>query len=267
MSTNPESLLPFDGVSSGTLRALAAAVRNGSLRPPINTFTLSMVCACPPTLAAGLQTLSEQGMAPAHLALLLETAAAVTDARLAHATAGELVWTGPESVVSHSRDTAVVVSELFARATRSVLVSTFVIQQGRQVFGPLAGRMDEVAGLSVRLFLHVGRDWKDTREESELLRGFADDFASIWPSARRPQIFYDPRSLSTDPTVRASWHAKCVVIDDEEAFVTSANFTEWAQQRNVEAGVLVRSSHFARQLRAQFDGLVQAKAVRRLPGF
>lgn len=267
MSTNPESPLPFEGVSSGTLRTLAAALRNGSLRPPINTFTLSMVCTCPPTLAAGLHTLSEQGMAPAHLALLLETAAAVTDARLAQATATELVWTGPESVISHSRDTSVVVSELFARATRSVLVSTFAIQQGQKVFATLAARMAEVPDLAVQMFVHVGRDWKDTREDSELLREFADEFASEWPGTRRPQVFYDPRTLSTDPAVRASWHAKCVVVDDEVAFVTSANFTEWAQQRNVEAGVLVRSSHFARQLRAQFDGLVQAKAVRRLPGF
>ena len=48
---------------------------------------------------------------------------------------------------------------------------------------------------------------------------------------------------------------------------TSANFTEWAQQRNVEAGVLIRNGQFARQLRQQFEGLVQSKQARRLPGF
>ena len=63
------------------------------------------------------------------------------------------------------------------------------------------------------------------------------------------------------------WHAKCVIADDDLAFVTSANFTEWAQQRNVEAGVLIRDRHFAGQLRQQFDGLVQSRQVHRLPGF
>ncbi len=169
--------------------------------------------------------------------------------------------------MSKSRDTAVVVEELFARSARTVLVSTFVIHQPEKVFAVLAARLDSVPGLHARLFVHVERAWKDTRAESELLREFADNLRIHWPGKRLPEVYYDPRTVSTDPANRATWHAKCLLVDDEVAFVTSANFTEWAQQRNVEAGVLVRSRHFTRQLRAQFDTLVQAKAVRRLPGF
>jgi phosphatidylserine/phosphatidylglycerophosphate/cardiolipin synthase-like enzyme len=55
------------------------------------------------------------------------------------------------------------------------------------------------------------------------------------------------------------------VVDDRVAFVTSANLTEAAQQRNIEAGVLVEGEGFARSLRAQFDALVDAGALRRLP--
>lgn len=267
MSTSPDTRLSFGGVSAATLRTLAAAMRSGQLRKPLTAFKVSTVCTCPAVLAADLQQLSDEGISEAHLALLLETAAEVSEARLVQAAATELVWTGPESTVSHSRDTAVVVGELFASANRSVLVSSFAIQQGQQVFAPLAARLDTLPELSVRLFLHVGRGWRDTREDSELLREFAESLGSQWPGTRRPAVFYDPRTLSTDPAVRASWHAKCVLVDDEVAFVTSANFTEWAQQRNVEAGVLVRSRHFTCQLRAQFDVLVQTKAVRRLPGF
>jgi phosphatidylserine/phosphatidylglycerophosphate/cardiolipin synthase-like enzyme len=49
--------------------------------------------------------------------------------------------------------------------------------------------------------------------------------------------------------------------------LSSANFTEWAHQRNVEAGVLLRDRQFAGQLFQQFEGLIQSKQVRRLPGF
>ena len=45
----------------------------------------------------------------------------------------ELVWTGPESAASQSRDTAIVVAELFRSATKSVLVSTFVVHQADTV--------------------------------------------------------------------------------------------------------------------------------------
>jgi phosphatidylserine/phosphatidylglycerophosphate/cardiolipin synthase-like enzyme len=57
-----------------------------------------------------------------------------------------------------------------------------------------------------------------------------------------------------------------LVIDDEIAFVTSANFTEWAQERNLEAGVLVRDGSFARSLRNQFESLIAASRLVLLPG-
>jgi phosphatidylserine/phosphatidylglycerophosphate/cardiolipin synthase-like enzyme len=148
-----------------------------------------------------------------------------------------------------------------------VLVSTFVLRDARTVMEPLAARMDERPDLQVRLFVHVPREWRDTRHESELLREYAARLRSEWPGARYPEVYYDPRSLASDPEVRATWHAKCVVVDEEVAFLTSANFTEWAQQRNVEAGVVVRDRHFAGQLLAQFQSLVQARLVHRLPGF
>lgn len=127
--------------------------------------------------------------------------------------------------------------------------------------------MEEKPDLQSRMFLHIARKPSDTRDDSELLREFSASLAGQWPGQRRPEVFYDPRTLSADRDVRASWHAKCVLADDEVAFVTSANFTEWAQERNVEAGVLIRGHHFVRQLRRQFDGLTQSKQVRRLPGF
>jgi phosphatidylserine/phosphatidylglycerophosphate/cardiolipin synthase-like enzyme len=213
-----------------------------------------------------LQQLSAEGLLPIHMALLLEQAVSTIDASLGAWAVAELVWTGPESVAAQSRDTAIVVNELFAQASHSVLVSTFAIKQWHRVFGSLATRMNDVPSLHARLFLHIERKWNDTRDDSMLLHEFAHAFAAEWPGVRRPEVYYDPRGLSPDAEVRASWHAKCVVVDDEVSLVTSANFTEWAQQRNVEAGALIRSPHFARQLRAQFDALANAQQVRRLPG-
>lgn len=123
---------------------------------------------------------------------------------------------------------------------------------GRLIYDVIDGKQRLEA---ILMFLQVGRFKRQTYE------------AKDWPGSRRPEIYYDPRGVSTDPDGRASWHAKCVLVDDEVAFVTSANFTEWAQDRNVEAGALIRSRHFTSQLRTQFDSLVQANGVKRLPGF
>jgi phosphatidylserine/phosphatidylglycerophosphate/cardiolipin synthase-like enzyme len=150
-----------------------------------------------------------------------------------------------------------------------VLIASFALDYGDRadaLFGELARRMDDEPGLAVRMFVNVHRD-KSTEPEPVLVRTFAERFrGSIWPGKRLPVVYYDPRALAMPGGPRACLHAKCVVIDDTRAFVTSANFTEAAQARNIEAGVVVEDAAFARQLRAQFDGLVEAGVVRVVAG-
>lgn len=256
----------FDGMSAGALRGIGAALRSGQLGVPLSRMSLTRVApSCSDAAARELLRLSSEGLQAIHLALLVDAFADAIEARLA--SGAELVWTGPETAGAHSRDTAVVVSELFRSASKSVLVSTFVLRQPETVFKPLAERMAEIPGLRVQLFVHVGRSPRDTRYESELLREFSIELGDAWPGSVRPLLYYDPRSLSADAETCATWHAKVVVVDDEISFVTSANFTEWAHQRNVEAGVLIRNTEFARQLRQQFESLVQTRAVLEVPGF
>jgi hypothetical protein len=53
-------------------------------------------------------------------------------------------------------------------------------------------------------------------------------------------------------------------VDRRVAFVTSANVTEAAQERNIEAGVVVHSPRFAARLADHFDALAEAGLLRRL---
>src|SRR5208337_3365196 len=95
---------------------------------------------------------------------------------------------------------------------------------------------------------------------------FSEEFTSNqWPGERRPEIFYDPRSLETDHERRASLHAKCIVVDNDQAFVTSANFTTAAQQKNIEVGVLIRSKSLAARLGSHFQSLAAAGLLAPIP--
>jgi phosphatidylserine/phosphatidylglycerophosphate/cardiolipin synthase-like enzyme len=78
-----------------------------------------------------------------------------------------------------------------------------------------------------------------------------------------PEIYFDPRSLAMDGKPKAVLHAKCVVVDAATAFVSSANFTEAAQERNIEVGVLVRSHVVAARIVAFFAGLLSTGALKR----
>ena len=63
----------------------------------------------------------------------------------------------------------------------------------------------------------------------------------------------------------SSMHAKCVVIDGQEALVTSANFTEAAQERNIELGLLVDSHAIACRIEHHFTTLIRKGSLERLP--
>ena len=198
--------LAFDGASAATLRKLALALGNGQLAPPISSLAIQRVApASSEALASELMRLSSEGMRPDHLALLMDAMAKSHETRLAGG--AELVWTGPESPVSQSRDTSIVVAELFRSATRSVLISTFVIKQARSVFESLARRMTEVPNLKVQLFVHVGRGDRDTRHESEILREFAASLGAEWHRYTSPHAV--PRSALTSPRRQSASNMAC----------------------------------------------------------
>jgi len=182
----------------------------------------------------------------------------------------DLVWTGEEVPGTESRDTYVVVQELFKSAQSSVLISSYALDQGEKsdhLFGFLAERMDTFPDLQVRMFLNVKRNYRDTTSGAVLLREFAERFRNqVWPGKRLPEVFHDPRALTHTQGPRACLHAKCVVVDDERVLVTSANFTEAAHERNIEAGVLVADRGAAKAIRTQFETLVTKGALRRVPG-
>lgn len=260
---------PLVKLSGSAIAALADALCSGRIAPPyssigVRQYVAEAECAA---VAGELQRLANTGMAGAHIAYVLDAIAAERARNQPIESLVELVWSGPEGITSATRDTGAVVREMFANARRSVVIAGYAVYQGKRIFRELAERMDTLPELRVRMFLNIPRAYQDERSEGELLRSFAKSFMeNDWPGHRMPEIFYDPRALSSDPGSRASLHAKCVVIDEEEAFVTSANFTVAAQERNIEVGVLVRIPSFARSLIDQLESNVNQGQLLRLSG-
>jgi phosphatidylserine/phosphatidylglycerophosphate/cardiolipin synthase-like enzyme len=98
-----------------------------------------------------------------------------------------------------------------------------------------------------------------------VLRRFVHRFRSQeWPGEKLPELYFDPRSLDLEAVKRSSLHAKCIVVDRRVAFVTSANFTEAAQMRNIEVGALIHSEQFAARLVGHFETLADVGLLKRL---
>ncbi|MGZ3386358.1 MAG: DISARM system phospholipase D-like protein DrmC [Isosphaeraceae bacterium] len=255
-------------LSIDDLRQLAGALRSGRLSPPISALVVrryvtdSMV----DQITAELQQYLADGIQPRHVGDMLDIVADTLQCRHGVDDAIDLVWTGPEAGGIASRDTAVVVRELFQSARESVLVAGYAVYRGHTVFRSLAEQMDHLPNLQVRMFLDVRRQPGGLESETETVRRFSEHFVNEdWPGTRLPTVYYDPRSLELDHSSRASLHAKCIVVDDETAFVSSANFTEAAQLKNIEVGVIIKSPHFATHLSQHFDALAAEGVLKPVP--
>jgi len=241
--------LGLTGIALPDLKELLSLIEQGRLSCPLNRAAL---------MAHGLGQVAEALPAALSLdgsALEVILRVAIGERELRPGPRLELVWTGPEAHVSHARDTAVVVRQLFEQARRSVLIAGFCFDHGEDIFRPLHAAMKD-RGVEAQVFL-------DIEGEAASGRGvavFADEavrrfLASNWPFGEPyPQVFYDPRTAA--PGAFVSLHAKCIIVDEAQTLVTSANFTDRGQTRNIEVGVLIEDPSFAARLAAQWLSLV-----------
>lgn len=249
-------------LSDRDLREIANALRSGRLLTPFSSVAVQRLAGTHlgVTLAEDLNQLAGTGLTPAQIAVTLELIHADRQRRPRIEDVLQLVTTGPDVERAANRDTSVVVRDLFTNAMRSVLVAGYAVYQGQRVFQSLADRMREIPALEVRLFLDVQRGQGDKTVSAELITRFSQRFRQTqWPVDRPlPKVFFSPSSLALDQKQRTSLHAKCVVVDERDVFVSSANFTEAAQRRNIELGLFVDSPAIAEAVVRYFDGMLDA---------
>jgi phosphatidylserine/phosphatidylglycerophosphate/cardiolipin synthase-like enzyme len=245
-------------------KRLAQALESGLLAIPCSLVSLRAALglredSAEVMVALGeLERLGVTGPAAAAWIRALEAAAL-------HTPRPDLVWSGPAVPGLQARDTRRVYEELLGAAERSVWVSTYAFFNGSKAFEVLARRMDERPYLRVTLLLNIQRRRGDTSAAHTLVRRFADHFwGTDWPGSSRPQVYYDPRSLEPEGP-GGVLHAKAVVTDEEAVFVTSANLTEAALDRNFELGLLVRDRALAVSVSSHFRGLIDRGLLLRLP--
>ncbi|MCX6875023.1 MAG: phospholipase D-like domain-containing protein [Verrucomicrobia bacterium] len=153
----------------------------------------------------------------------------------------------------------------FEEAKRDVIVASYVFYQCRGLLAPLAVKLDADPNFKVRFIVDLSHQRQHATEPLPIVANrFKTNFLSdLWSGNRQPEFWHDPRIFDEEDRKKAGvMHAKVVIIDSEAALVTSANFTEAAQNRNIEAGVIVRQSHQVACLRSYFEGLIDTGGLR-----
>ena len=251
------------------LESMSQALKAGRLKPPYNAFIVAewVPQASRESLASELLSLQASGFTPVTLAITLEAFAEDAAARQRAIDQIQLVWTSPDEEGPHVRDTSVVVRQLLSEARQSLWISTYSIFNGHEVFLPVAEAWSVRPELDVVVILNAPPDDKNRIYGDAAIDKCAKAFWKYhWPWAKQPRVFYDPRGPEEAPILPACQHAKCILVDRATAFITSANFTESAHERNIELGVLFRDcSQVAQSIRLKFESLIQNGFLKRLP--
>lgn len=256
---------PFVTLAQSNLEALRYGFAHGALKYEVSESALLGSGATAASGAAISKFIQKKGYSS-------ETVIAVIDAIIesrshAHNVAllQSLVVTGPEIPDLTNLKTGSRFTQVVEHAKKELMLATFALYQGDRILEPIHQAMIRNPNLSVTLILNVQRSYGDTTMNDDILEKSRQEFrAKNWPWDVKPQVYYYPESLHMDAKSRASMHAKFVIADEERCFITSANFTEAAQKKNIEVGIELTGSHEPKALSRYFKGLIADSKLAKL---
>jgi cardiolipin synthase len=162
----------------------------------------------------------------------------------------QLVWTGPDTPKASPRETLPQMLEMIGRANRSILLVTFAAFKATAIMKALQAAA--ARGVQLKIVVESADDSAGqlSHDSSKAFpKSFIDTgYVWYWPLNKRPK---NPKGMP------GKLHAKCLVIDDSEVLVSSANLTDDAMERNIEVGIRCANVSMASQLKAKFDALIE----------
>lgn len=163
----------------------------------------------------------------------------------------ELVWTGPTTRFVPTRRTDQVLLELIASASSDLFLVSFVAYDVPSVVTALS----KAASRGVRLGVLI----EASKEHGGTLdKDLVPKMRASVPSA---EIFTWKKRI--EPFVDGKVHAKVAVVDGARAFITSANLTGHALEKNMEAGVLINGGPVPKTLSDHLQALIDVRIIDR----
>ncbi|MBY4638363.1 DISARM system phospholipase D-like protein DrmC [Sphingopyxis sp. XHP0097] len=161
----------------------------------------------------------------------------------------ELVVTGPSTPWVPARKTEQVLLDLIGRAKHELFLVSFVANNWKKVIGALADA--DARGVTIKVLLEASKEDGGTLDKDQALQ-----LLKAVPKTRIYRWSHKDGDFDGGKV-----HAKIALADQETAFITSANFTGHAMERNIEAGLLVRGGPIPKELGQHLQGLADLKII------
>lgn len=161
----------------------------------------------------------------------------------------ELVWTGPTTPIVAARRTEQALLQVINAARTNLFVTSFVAYDVASIVRALNTASER--GVEVSMLLESSQDHGGSMSFDVIgkMRSAAPR-AKLYAWRDRADIFADGRV-----------HAKVAVADESICFITSANLTGHAMEKNMEAGVLITGTNLSKLLSEHLRALVAMRVV------
>lgn len=166
----------------------------------------------------------------------------------------ELVWTGPTTPFVAARRTEQALLQVINAARTTIFITSFVAYDVSSIVKALNAA--SARGVFVSMLLESSQDHGGTVSIDGIGK-----MRTLVPSAR----LYAWHG-KVDPFSGGRVHAKLAVADETMCFITSANLTGHAMDRNMEAGVLITGGSLPRLLDMHLRSLVDTNVIAIAPG-
>lgn len=164
----------------------------------------------------------------------------------------ELVWTGPTTPFVSARRTEQALLQVINSAEQSLFITSFVAYDVSTIVKALNAASDR--GVVISMLLELSQD-----HGGSITFDAIGKMRTLVPASRLYAW-----SDKVAPFLGGRVHAKVAVADGRICFITSANLTGHAMEKNMEAGVLISGGNVPLLLKDHLQSLVDTKLVSRM---
>lgn len=236
-------------VSPDKVQAIAARVR----RTEANKAATALAGVVGTPLASGvvdqlIQAWCATSVSAEELASMLLAAVHVFT-KASNEQSAELVWTGPTTPFVAARRTEQALLQVINVANSALFITSFVAYDVSSIVKALNAACER--GVVISMLLESSQD-----HGGSINIDVIGKMRTLVPTAQL-YAWRDKADTFSDGRV----HAKVAVADGSACFITSANLTRYAMDKNMEAGVLISGGRIPKLLDKHLRSLVDMKIV------
>jgi phosphatidylserine/phosphatidylglycerophosphate/cardiolipin synthase-like enzyme len=239
-------------LSPEKIKAIAAHIRKNNLRASAGLLQqYSTTSASSKVIGEFVECWEKNEITPLEISsMLLASSYSFNKERSKQIT--ELVWTGPTTSFASTRRTEQALIEVINYSKNELFITSFVAYDVSTIVQALNSAIARNVKISMLL-------------ELSQLNGGNITFDAIGKMQKLlPEANLYAWKMKSPEFINGSVHAKVAVADSEISFITSANLTGYAMEKNMEAGILLRGGDVPKTLMLHLNSLVDTKIISKL---